>query len=244
VRISSLRGEHLGYVDRRCTGAFATREVAFGFVDSVGRVVERPEGVEASAAAATAAPGPWGARVVVWPFLAAPLPEVLPAAMAAEADARLGLRFSWEQEGTAAPTPPLEGPPARWRRLAAAALARARGVCEATGVTAAAGPTSLYGPLITLPEWRWDEARRSVVLAGAMAVCAPVARCVRSSRLPPTRRAERAAALGLAMDLMRWDVGNMREYLRWQEDRAEACERQGWGLDLGGGDEDDKDAAA
>jgi hypothetical protein len=318
VRICSLRGEHLGYVDRRCTGAFSAREAAYGFVDSVGRAAEegasrqggrqqqqqRPEGGGggggggAAGAGEAASPppppalGPWGARVVVWPFLAAPLPEVLPEALAAEADARLGLRFPWEHGGgegggpaaaaaaeaaaaaaAAAEARPL---PARWRRLAAAALARARGVCEATGV--AAGPAVLspggggggggppaagaaagaagtspssssssssgspYGPLVVLPEWRWDESRRVVALAGAACVCAPVARCVRAARLPADRRAERAAALGLGMDVMRWSVEHMREYLKWQEARSAACEEQGWALDLGGdGDDDDEE---
>jgi hypothetical protein len=277
VRISSLRGEHLGYVDRRCTGSFAPRERVYGFVDSVGRVVVAAGAAGAAAAgapsaagaaaaatgaAAATALGPWGARVVAWPFLAAPLPDVLPEAMADEADRRLGLRFAWESEdggadgaAAAAAAPPPPPPPPRWQRLAAAALARARGVCEATGLatnpgasssapspkpfrpfatpTAAPAAAPLTSGLVALPEWRFDEARRAVVLAGAVAVCPQAARCVRASRIPATRRAERAAALGLAMDLMRWDVKHMREYLETSERRADECARDGWALDLG-----------
>jgi hypothetical protein len=251
VRIASLRGEHLGYVDRRCTGSFSgARERVFGFVDSVGRVVVAAPGggqeggggggggaAGAVAGAATTTLGPWGARVVAWPFLAAPLPDVLPEAMAAEADRRLGLRFAWEGEGeggAASAEQQQQQPPTRWRRLAEAALARARGVCEATGL--ATGSTASSSPsssLVVLPEWRFDEARRAVVLTSAVALCPQAARCVRAARLPAARRAERAAALGLAMDLMRWDVKHMREYLEAAERRAAECERDGWALDLG-----------
>ena len=110
--------------------------------------------------------GPLGARVRLFPDLPALTLDLLPAEWAERADLQRALGAD------------------AWRAAENAALAAAGGVCAVTGVARA------RCPLEVVPVYRFEPHRKRVLLAGLMAVAAPVAagarawsRCIRFSPL-------------------------------------------------------------